>query len=220
MIDIPRGLRNNQFKGKVGENMPNLKSKYINWLYIVVLVVLYLVSLYWLGFEHLNNPDEPAGTVVLNLFLISIPLILLFGSIGLILFSLRQKTLEGEIKPPLSKIIYYTPRIAGLLMIIFVSLFALDVFVPGIPFWKQVLGFVVHAAPAIILAILMIFAWKRPVIGFVIFGLAAVFFLRFVFDQDFGPGNFLMFVGPLAIISAMFWMNWKWGELIQLKVPS
>ena len=200
--------------------MKNLQSKYIGWLYIVVLVILYVISLYWLGYEHLNNPAEPIGTVIFNLFLISIPLILLFGSIGLILFSLRQKSVEGVLKPPLSKIIYYTPRIAGLLMIVFVSLFALDVFVPGIPFWKQILGFVVHAAPAIILALLMIFAWKRPVIGFVIFGLAAVFFLRFVFNQDFGPGNFLMFVSPLALISAMFWINWKWGDVMQLKVPS
>jgi len=213
-------LRNNQFKGKDGDWMKNLQSKYIGWLYIVVLVILYVISLYWLGYEHLNNPAEPIGTVIFNLFLISIPLILLFGSIGLILFSLRQKSVEGVLKPPLSKIIYYTPRIAGLLMIVFVSLFALDVFVPGIPFWKQILGFVVHAAPAIILALLMIFAWKRPVIGFVIFGLAAVFFLRFVFNQDFGPGNFLMFVSPLALISAMFWINWKWGDVMQLKVPS
>jgi hypothetical protein len=130
---------------------------------------------------------------------------------------MRQKALNGVITPPLSKVLYYTPRLAGVLMIIFVSLFALDVFGPGIPFWKQVLGFIIHAAPAIILAILMFFAWKRPVIGFVIFGLAAVFFLRFVFNLDFGAGNFVMFVGPLALISAMFWMNWKWGEVIRLK---
>ncbi len=84
--------------------------------------------------------------------------------------------------------LYYTPRLAGVLMIIFVSLFALDVFGPGIPFWRQVLGFLVHAAPAIILAILMFFAWKRPVIGFIIFGLAAVFFLRFVLIGILGRG--------------------------------
>lgn len=197
--------------------MNNLKGKSITWVYVIVLVLLYLITLYWLGYEHLNNPQEPFGILVLNLFLISIPLILLFGSIGLILFTMRQKALDGEITPPLSKLLYYTPRFAGVLMIIFVSLFALDVFEIGESFWRQLLGFVIHAAPAIILAILMFFAWKRPVIGFVIFGLAAVVFLRFVFNQDFGPGNFVMFVSPLALISAMFWMNWKWGEVIRLK---
>lgn len=60
-------------------------------------------------------------------------------------------------------------------MIIFVSLFALDVFEIGDSFWRQLLGFVIHAAPAIILAILMFFAWKRPVIGFVIFGCGLLF---------------------------------------------
>lgn len=200
--------------------MKNLQSKYVSWLYVVVLVILYLVSLYWLGFEHLNNPDEPFGMVILNLFLISIPLILLFGSIGLILFALRQKSLKGEINPPLSKFIYYTPRIAGVLMIIFVGLFALDVFGTGESFWRQLLGFVIHASPSIILAIMMFFAWRKPMIGFIVFGLAAVVFLRFVFGRDFGPGNFMLFVGPLALIAALFWMNWKWGDVIQLKVSS
>jgi hypothetical protein len=27
----------------------------------------------------------------------------------------------------------------------------------------------------------------------------------------------MMFVARLALISAMFWMNWKWGKVIRLK---
>ncbi len=152
-----------------------------------------------------------------NLLIISIPLILLYGSIGLVLTATRQKEMNGKINAGLSKFLYYTPRIAGILMIIFVSLFALDVFTEGGNFWKQLLGFLVHAAPAVTLAILMFFAWRKPVIGFIIFGLAAVFFLRFVlFGRDFGAINFMMFVVPLALISGLFWINWKWKEALTM----
>jgi hypothetical protein len=194
-----------------------MKSKSIVWIYVAVLVFLYLISLYWLGYEHFNNPNESIGGIILNLFLISIPLILLYGAIGLILFAIRQKSLDGKINTRISRFLYYTPRIAGVLMIIFVALFALDMFGGNKSFWQQLLGFVIHAAPSIILAILMFFAWRKPVIGFVVFGLAAVLFLRFVFGSSFGPGNFVMFVAPMAVISAMFWINWKWGDVIRLK---
>jgi hypothetical protein len=98
-------------------------------------------------------------------------------------------------------------------MILFVALFALDVFTAGGNFWEQLLGFAIHAAPSIVLAILMFFAWRKPVIGFIVFGLVALFFLRFVFGSaDFGASNFLMFVAPMALISGLFWINWKWKD--------
>lgn len=92
-----------------GIKMNNLKSKSITWVYIIVLVLLNLITIYWLGYEHFNNPEEPFGILVLNLFLISIPLILFYGSVGLILFTMRQKALNGVITPPLSRVLYYTP---------------------------------------------------------------------------------------------------------------
>ena len=196
-----------------------LKNKSIGWVYGVVLSLLYLASLYWLGYEHLVNPQIEFVILVVNLALISVPLILLYGSIGLILIALRQKEIDGKIGLRLSRFLYYTPRVAGILMIIFVSLFALDVFSMGGNFWQKLFAFLIHAAPSILLAIVMFFAWRKPVVGFIIFGVAAILFLRFVFfGQDFGAGNFMMFVAPLALISAMFWINWKWGDVLQLKV--
>ena len=192
--------------------MEKNKTKKIFWIILIVLAILFIGTLILVGYEHIISPTEPIGMKISNLFLISIPLILLYGSIGLVLTAIRQKEVNGKIKPGLSRFLYYTPRIAGILMIIFVSLFALDVFTEGGKFWEQLLGFMIHAAPAILLAILMVFAWRKPVIGFIIFGLAAVFFLRFVFDTDFGPSNFMIFVAPLALISGLFWINWKWKD--------
>jgi len=193
------------------------KKKKYTWFYWIVLAGLYIASLYLVGFEHLKNPSEPFWMVITNLALISVPLILLYGSIGLILTVLQQKEVSGKINLSLSRFLYYTPRIAGILMIAFVALFALDVFGGTESIWRQILGFIVHAAPSIILAILMIFAWRKPVIGFIVFGLAAIGFMRFVFfGQDFAAGNFIMFVAPLALISALFWINWKWKDAMTL----
>ncbi|MBE0685334.1 MAG: hypothetical protein IH585_04980 [Anaerolineaceae bacterium] len=193
------------------------KKNKLNWISWIVLAGLYVVSIYLMGYEHLVNPTEPRWIIVTNLALISVPLILFYGSIGLILTALRQKESKGIINLRLSRFLYFTPRIAGILMILFVSLFALDVFTAGGNFWRQLLGFLFHAAPAVILAILMFFAWRKPLIGFIIFGLAAIAFLRFVImGGDFAAGNFLMFVAPLALISGLFWINWKWKDAMTL----
>ena len=194
------------------------KKKRSSWIYWIVLAGLYIVSIYLVGYEHLINPSEPVWMVITNLALISVPLILLYGSIGLILTALNQKTENDKISLSLSRFLYYTPRIAGILMIVFVALFALDVFGSTESIWRQILGFVIHAAPAIILAILMVFAWRKPVVGFIVFGLAAIVFMRFVImGGDFAAGNFIMFVAPLALISALFWINWKWKDALILK---
>ena len=44
-----------------------------NWIYwIVLLVGLYIASLYFVGYEHLVNPTEPLWMVITNLTLISV----------------------------------------------------------------------------------------------------------------------------------------------------
>jgi len=210
-IDIPTYSRNNHNK----EGILMEKKKGYNWIYWIVLAGLYVASLYLVGYEHIVNPEEPLWVVITNLALISVPLFLLYGSIGLILTALDQKKVDGKINHRLTRFLYYTPRIAGILMIVFVALFALDVFAGNAPFWQKILGFIIHAAPAIILAILMIFAWRKPVVGFIVFGIAAVTFLRFVFmSRDFSAINFIMFVAPMALVSALFWINWKWKDAL------
>jgi len=192
-------------------------QKNYSWIYWTLLGILFISTLIWIGYEHLVNPSEPLGMVMVNMALLSIPLILLYGCVGMILEAIQQKEKESQLTQRLSGFLYYTPRIAGLLMAFFIGLFALDVFGGNSSIWQQILAFLVHAAPAIVLAILMIFAWRRPMIGFLVFGVAALAFLSFVFmGGRFAAGNFIMFVAPLALISALFWINWKWKELFRV----
>ena len=121
--DYPTHSRNNH--NKKGILMEEKKG--YNWIYWIVFAGLYIASLFFVGYEHLFNPTEPLWMEITNLALISVPFILLCGSIGLILTVLRQKEDNGKISLSLSRFLYYTPRIAGILMILFVALFALDV---------------------------------------------------------------------------------------------
>ncbi len=113
--------------------------------------------------------------------------------------------------------IYYTPRIAGVLITFFISLFALDVFEGGQNFWVMLGGFIMHALPAIVLAVLLALAWRWEWIGAAAFLGAALYFLRFLMSDNWSIafGNLLIFSGPLAVIGILFWMNWKWRKALR-----
>lgn len=146
--------------------------------------------------------------------LLSVPLALLFLSIGLIILAGMQKRGGGQLSPRLAKFLYIMPRAAGLLIILFVGMFSLDVFGQGYGFWETALAFLMHSLPSIVMAVVLALAWRRPVIGFVAFLLAALFFLRFLIGgrilENFG--SMLLFSGPMAVIALMFWLNWRWQK--------
>jgi hypothetical protein len=120
-----------------------------------------------------------------------------------------EHRLTREISPRLVKIIHWAPRIAAILIIFFVTLFSLDVFEMEASPLELLGGFIMHSLPSIFMLLLLFFAWRRPMVGFVAFLLAGLFFLRFVvFGRDLG--HFLLFSGPLLLISALFYADWRW----------
>ncbi len=80
-------------------------------------------------------------------------------------------------------ILRWTPRIVCILAILFVSMFALDAFAPGLTVWQQLAAFFIHLIPSFVLLALLIIAWKWELTGgivFIIIGLLLSFpiFLR------------------------------------------
>jgi hypothetical protein len=57
--------------------------------------------------------------------------------------------------------------------------------------------------------VLLFFAWRRPVVGFVAFLLAGLLFLPFAIT-DLNLGHFLLFSGPMLLISGLFFADWRW----------
>lgn len=66
-------------------------------------------------------------------------------------------------------ILHWTPRVICILAILFVSMFALDAFAPGLTIRQQLAGFLIHLIPSFVLLALLIIAWKWELAGGVLF---------------------------------------------------
>lgn len=98
-------------------------------------ILLYLLSMSY--FIFFNQVDRGPALIyfVTNLLLISIPLILLFGALAVILLAMQQRKTSGQLSDRIARFVYLMPRIAGIIIAVFISLFALDVFDMGGTIW-------------------------------------------------------------------------------------
>jgi hypothetical protein len=174
----------------------------------IVLVALYLVTIAIFVYPVLaSEPDLTAWWMILiNILILSIPLLLLYGSIYVLIRGWHERTTLGRLSPRLAKIIRWAPRLAAILIIFFVGLFSLDVFGSGAPPLEVLGAFLMHNIPSIAMLILLAFAWKRPVVGFVAFLMVAAAFSFFFFSG----GNLLLFILPILLIAFLFYADWQW----------
>lgn len=113
------------------------------------------------------------------------------------------------------KILYWSPRILGIVMILFISMFAFDSFSPGNTIGQNLLALLIHLLPSIGLLILLLVAWKWELIGGIIFTLAGIAWSIFVYMINFkrtGSAGKALFVVltlalPLIITGILFIMN-------------
>lgn len=105
-------------------------------------------------------------------------------------------------------IIKWISRILAIIFIIFISLFALDVFSLGYSFWETIIALIIHLVPSLILTILAILAWKDCLIG----GISIIIF-SIIFTLCFNTYQnlqiFLITSAPLLLIGSLFLLC-KW----------
>jgi uncharacterized membrane protein YidH (DUF202 family) len=191
--------------------MDTQKSRF-NRILLTILVVLYLITI--IAFSYTNWVSDPEfmqwWKTLLNIPILSIPLVLLFGSIYVLVIAWREHSSLGLVSPHLAKVIHWAPRVAAIAIIFFVSLFSLDVFEMQASPLELIAGFLIHNIPSIAMIVLLVFAWKRPAVGFVAFLVAATLFtLFFVRDVEALP-NLLLFVFPILLVALLFYADWKW----------
>lgn len=178
----------------------------------IVLVILYLLSLAALNYANwAADPDfmEP-WMLVVNILILSIPLVLLYGAIYVLLVGWRERSTLGRVSHRLARIIHWAPRVAALLIIFFVGLFSLDVFGTGAPPLEVLAAFLMHNLPSLVMLVLLIFAWKRPVVGFVAFLIAAAAFATLFVRDLYALPNLLLFVLPILLVASLFYADWQW----------
>jgi hypothetical protein len=183
-----------------------------NRVLLAVLAALYVLTI--AVFNYVEWSAAPGAVewwmVLLNILILSIPLVLLFGSIYVLVIGWREHSTRGWVSPRLAKIIHWAPRLAAILIIFFIGLFSLDVFEMKASPLELLGGFLMHNIPSIVLLVVLILAWKRPVVGFVAFLAAAALFAVFFVRSIYALSNLLLFVFPILLVAFLFYADWKW----------
>lgn len=118
------------------------------------------------------------------------------------------------------KILYWTPRIIGILAILFMMLFSLDCFTPENVFIDQLRCFFMHNIPAFITLLVLIMAWKWELIGGILF--IAVFFAGGIFFHGFSTNPYsLIVMAPFLLTGLLFVLSYfLFGNKNKLKSVS
>ena len=105
----------------------------------------------------------------------------------------------------------WTPRVLCILFAGFISLFALDVFNEGLPFWKTIVALMIHLLPTFVIVGILVVAWRREWLGGVLFiALAAAYVVR-NFPRMHWP-SLLIIGGSSFVLGVMFLLGWCYRE--------
>ena len=92
-----------------------------------------------------------------------------------------------------------------MLAILFVSLFALDSFAPGLTIWQQLAAFIIHLIPSFILLAFLIIAWKWEFAGGIIFIITGITLSILVYNMNYNRLHSVgKSLGIVAIITVPF----------------
>jgi CHASE2 domain-containing sensor protein len=102
----------------------------------------------------------------------------------------------------------WAPRMVGIAMALFLSLFALDAF-DGRPFLTALPGFLIHVIPAGVVLAAVALAWRLPLAGAVAFtGLA----LAYAIAVRWRLGWIAVIGGPLVVVAILFLLSWRYRD--------
>ena len=111
------------------------------------------------------------------------------------------------------KVFHWLPRIICIIAILFVSMFALDSFAPGLTIWQQLGAFFMHLIPSFVLIAFLIVAWKWELIGGILLLVTGLVMSPFIFILNNNRNNFsigqslgvvLMVTFPFILVGILF----------------
>ncbi len=112
---------------------------------------------------------------------------------------------------PISKFTYWTPRFLSIAFILFLSLFSLDVFEPGVSLGQALLGLLIHNIPTLLLLAILIISWRHEIVGgiaFILAGLAYIIMLLMNPFEWYMLSWALIISGPAFLVGILFLINW------------
>jgi len=109
--------------------------------------------------------------------------------------------------------LFWLPRIITIVFILFISMFALDIFGTNLGFWGTILGLFMHLLPTIILTLILVIFWKKSVVlgsMWVAFGIwyLAIMIPNMIRQFEFYYLSWLvMFSGVAFVIACLFFLD-------------
>jgi cell division protein FtsW (lipid II flippase) len=104
-----------------------------------------------------------------------------------------------------TKVFHWIPRIIGILMTLFIGMFALDAFDPRLSVMQQIMDFLVHLIPAYIALATVLIGWKWDLAGCLIYLVLALIYTFWAFHH---PLWILCISVPLLVLSVLFFISW------------
>lgn len=102
-----------------------------------------------------------------------------------------------------NRVLVWIPRVLAISFILFISIFAFDVFGGKEPLLTQLLAFLTHLIPSFILLAALLVAWKRPVAGGWVF-IAAGIGLSLLWGAYRDLMRIFMLILPMAVTGVLF----------------
>ena len=108
---------------------------------------------------------------------------------------------------PVRQLIYWTPRIIGILIVALFTVVSFDVFEEGYGFWEAIGALLIHLIPAGIMAGVLVVSWRWEWVGAVLFIVSSVLYV--VAFSGAPIAAYLMISLPLFIAGVLFLVNWR-----------
>lgn len=133
---------------------------------------------------------------------------MLLGSFALLLGIVYFFAKSGR-RNPAYQLLYWTPRALCIVLMLFISMFALDVFGQGRGFWQTLVALTMHLIPTFLLLAVLWISWRREWIAAVLFPFLGAFYIVWAWNKPFGRWpTLLLIAGPLVLTGALFLLNW------------
>ena len=111
----------------------------------------------------------------------------------------------------MGQLLFWLPRVLGLLFALFVTVFALDVFGQGYGFWGTIVALLIHLIPVYVLLIALAIGWRWEWAGALLFIGITVWYLI----EAWNPGTtavnlagILPIAVPPILIAFFFLLDW------------
>jgi hypothetical protein len=115
----------------------------------------------------------------------------------------------------LRNILFWTPRVLGILIAGLLTLLSTDVFGEGYTFWQAIGGFLIHMLPAFVIILVLALAWRWEWVGALGFFAFGAWYITITWHNRQHWSAYAVLAGIPGLIGILFLVGWMYREKIQ-----